>query len=949
MRAKILIGFTLLFVVACTGQCAGEKTALEVDYDSYTLDNGLEVILHEDKSDPIVAVAIVYHVGSNREEKGRTGFAHLFEHMMFQESQHVGQDQLFKKIQDAGGTLNGFTTFDATCYFEIVPKNSLEMVLWLESDRMGYLLSTITRTAFENQQEVVQNEKRQSYDNRPYGHTNYVIHKSLYPDTHPYNWQVIGALEDLQNATGQDVRDFFTKWYGPNNATLVIAGDYDEKQVKKLVDKYFGEIKSSEEVTDREPMNITLAETKRAYHEDNFAKSPELNMVFPTAEEYSKDAYALSILSELLADGKKAPLYKVLVEEQKLAPSVSAFQSSREITGYFRVRVRSFPNKNLSDVERAVFEALERFEKDGFTEKDLARIKAKLETAFYNGISSILSKSFNLAFYSEYAGSPGFITQDLQNSLDVTREDIMRVYDAYIKDKPYVLTSFVPKGKTELLAENSEKFPVVEEAIVEMAEKAEKATESMEMAKIPSGFDRTIEPEKGPSPELTLPTIWQEELDNGLKVLGIEHHELPLIRFSLTLEGGMLMDQMDEVGVANLMTDIMMEGTKSKTPIELEEAIDGLGSSIRMYTTKTSIVIQANMLASKFDETYALVEEILLEPRWDEKEFARIKDETIENINRRKANPSVIASQVFDKLLYGKGHILANSTLGTAETVAQITIDDQKNYYEECFSPSVAHVSIAGDISKSKAMKAFKSLGGKWAAKEVEFTKYENPPELAKSTLYFVDVPKAKQSQIRIGYLALPQTHPDYYPAYVMNYKLGGSFNGFLNLILREEKGYTYGARSGFSGTHYPGPFTASSGVRSNATFESMVIFKDELTKYRETISEEDLQFTKNALIQSNARRFETLGALMGMLNTIATYNRPVDYIKHQEAIVRNMTREDHNKLAQKYLNPARMIYLVVGDAETQLAKLRKLGLGEPVLLDKDGNRIGEVKVTLMQ
>ncbi len=333
------------------------------------------MILHEDKSDPIVSVAILYHVGSNREEKGRTGFAHLFEHMLFQESQHVGQDQFFRKIQGAGGELNGGTSFDYTIYFEIVPKNALEMCLWLEADRMGYLLPTVTTEAFANQQEVVQNEKRQRVDNVPYGHTNYVIHKSLFPEDHPYNWQVIGSFEDLKNATLADVRQFFVKWYGPNNATLVIAGDYDKAQTKQWVEKYFGELKPA--APEPKPTPVTLDKTKRAFHEDNFARSPELTMSFPTVQQYHKDAYALDLLADLLSDGKKAPLYKVIVEEKKLAPSAPAFQQSLEVTGYFQFRARAFPDKSLTEAEKAMHEALARFEKEGFTDRDLARIKPK--------------------------------------------------------------------------------------------------------------------------------------------------------------------------------------------------------------------------------------------------------------------------------------------------------------------------------------------------------------------------------------------------------------------------------------------------------------------------------------------------------------------------------------------------------------------------------------------
>ncbi|MFQ5771177.1 MAG: M16 family metallopeptidase, partial [bacterium] len=828
--------------------------------------------MHEDRSDPIAAVAILYHVGSNREEKGHTGFAHLFEHMLFQESQHVGQDQFFKKIQGAGGTLNGFTSFDRTGYFEIVPNNALEMALWLESDRMGFLLPTVTHEALLNQQDVVQNEKRQGVDNRPYGHTNYVIHKLLFPEGHPYNWQVIGSFEDLQNATIEDVHNFFKKWYGPTNATLVVAGDFDVTQTKAWIEKYFGEIKAYQKVGDPKPVPVKLSETKRAFHEDNFARSPELNMVFPTIQFYTKDSYALNLLADLLADGKKAPLYKVIVEEKKLAPSVSAYNRSMEISGYLRIRIRAFPDKNLTKVEKAIFEAFDRFETDGFTEQDLNRIKAQTETNFYNGIASILNKAFQLASYNEYAGSPEFITRDIQNTLSVTKEVIWRVYNEYIKGKNYVLTSFVPKEKTDLVAENSERFPVVEEAIEKagVAELAQKEVKEAKIEKIPSNFDRSIEPAKGPAPEIKLPNIWTHTYKNGLRIYGIEHSELPLVQFSLTLKGGLLLDDMDKVGVANLITDVMMEGTKNKTPLELEEAIEELGARISMYTTDEEIVIQANTLAAKLDKTYGLFEEILLEPRWDQKEFDRITKETIENINRRNVNPAVVASNVYRKLLYGNDNILCNSTLGTPQSVAKINIADLQHYYEKNFSPSVSYVAIAGNISKERAIKLFSPLEQKWAAKEVQFPEYPIPSPVTKSTLYFVDVPKAKQSQIRIGYLALPHTHPDYFAATVMNYKLGGSFNGILNLILREEKGFTYGARSRFSGSYYPGPFTASSAVRSNATFESMQIFKDEITKYHQGLSDEDLTFTKSALIQSNARRFETLSALRGLLNEIA-------------------------------------------------------------------------------
>jgi zinc protease len=900
----------------------------------YTLDNGLEVILHEDRSDPITAVALLFHVGSNREVKGRTGFAHLFEHMMFQESQHVGQDQFFKKIQQAGGTLNGGTSRDSTIYYEVIPKNALEMALWLEADRLGFLRSTITQESFINQQGVVQNEKRQRVDNRPYGYTSYIISKLLYPDEHPYNWQVIGSMEDLASAALEDVHTFHKKWYRPNNCTLVVAGDFDKKLTQAWIEKYFGEIESGDKVDDPKSMPVTLDNIKLAFHEDNFAKSPELNMVIPTVEEYHPDSYALSFLGQLMSYGKKAPMYKVIVEEKKLAPRASGYQMSSEIAGEFRIRIRTFPNKNLNDVRAAIFESFQKFETESFTEQDVERIKAGIETGFYNGLSSILGKSFQLASYNEYAGSPDYLTTDLERIQAVTKEDILRVYEKYIKDKSYIMTSFVPKGQTSLVVEGSERFPIVEEAILAKEKPSAAKAGEFKAEPIPSSFDRSVEPTQGPDPEITLPVVWQDKLDNGLKLFGIEHRELPLVRFSLTIRGGQLLDDINRIGVANLMSDIMMEGTKNKTPVELEEAIDELGASIYMFTGRESIGISANCLTSKFPEVYKLVEEILLEPRWDEKEFNRIKRETLETIHRNSANPSSISFNVFNRLVYGEKHIFGYSTLGTQESVEAISLENLKSYYTNYFSPSLTHIAIVGDISQKQAVQTFEALEEKWAAMDVAIPEYPISAPRTKAGVYFVDVPNAKQSMIRIGNLGLAYTEPDYYPAYVMNYKLGGSFNSIVNMILREEKGYTYGARTSFGGSRIPGTFSASSSVQSRVTLESVQIFKDSMTGYREGISDEDLEFTTNALVKSNARRFETLGNLLGMLNSIANYDLPVDYIKNRENIARNMTFERHKELAQRYINPDKMIYLVVGDAATQMKPLAQLGFGKPVLIE---------------
>ena len=940
---SVVVVFALVIIsfISCKQeQKSGSKLAVE--FEKYELDNGLQVVLHQDKSDPIVSLAIQYGVGSNREKTGRTGFAHLFEHMLFQESENVPQDQFFKKIQDAGGTLNGGTWKDGTIYYEIVPNNALEKIMWLESDRMGFLINTVTESAFYNQQEVVQNEKRQRVDNNPYGHTGWVLDKAIYPEGHPYNWQVIGELVDLQSATIDDVKEFYDKYYGPNNATLVIAGDFEKEDTKALVEKYFGEIKRRQEVSKMVPQPVILNETKRLYHEDNFATTAQLNMVWPTLEQYTDDAYALDFLGQLLANGKKAPLYKVLVKEKELTARTNAWNNSQEVAGTFRINITANDGKNLAEIEDAIFEGFKKFELDGVLDKDVERIKASQETDFYNGISSVLGKSFQLAQYNVFAGDPGFITQDIENIKAVTKEDVMRVYNTYIKDKPYVITSFVPKGKLDLAAKDSQIAAVVEEEIKDNVDVTVQDADD-EVVKTASNFDRSIEPDGGETPKLSIPEAWTARLSNNMKVYGIEQTELPLVNFSLVIDGGHLLDSFEKNGVANLMTDILMEGTATKTPEQLEEEIELLGATINMFTGNEAITIRGNTLVRNFDKTMDLIEEILLEPRWDEEELKRIKLSTINGIKRSAANPNIVARNVGNKLLYGEKHIFAYPTSGTVASVESITMDDLKAFYNKNFSPSISKFHIVGNINKEKTLTVLSDLESKWASKDVVIPTYEMNGDRDKSSLYFVDIPNAKQSVINIGYLSMARTDPDYFPATVMNYKLGGSFSGNVNLILREEKGYTYGARTGFSGTKIKGAFSASSSVRTNTTFESVNIFKEEIEKYKEGISKEDLDFTKNALIKSNARRFETQGALLGMLQNISNYNLASDYIAGEEKIISEMTLEQHRALANKYLNPTKMGYLVIGDAATQFEKFKNTGFDEVILLDKDAK---EVKLT---
>ena len=515
-------------------------------------------------------------------------------------------------------------------------------------------------------------------------------------------------------------------------------------------------------------------------------------------------------------------------------------------------------------------------------------------------------------------------------------------HEKYVKGKNFVMTSFVPKGQLELAVEGTEMAQVDEEKIVAMSEepKTEKLESKEEILQTPSLIDRSVQPPLGNPPNLNVPKTWSKQLDNGIKVLGITQTEVPLVDFFIAIDGGHALDDLNKSGVAYLMASLMNEGTATKTPEDLEEEIELLGSSIGIRATNESVYISGNTLKRNLAKTMALTEEMLLQPRWDEKEFQRIKTNTINGIKRRLADPESIADNAFDLVLYGQYHPLGQTYYGTVETIEAITLDEVKEFYNHYIVPSLARVLVVGDVTQKETEKVLQNLATNWTSKEVQLPAYTLPKQSETSTLYFVDVPDAKQSIIQIGNLALKRTDPDYEAVQVMNYKLGGAFNGNLNMILREEKGFTYGARSGFSGSELVAQFTISTSVRSNATLESVQIIRDEIDKYKQGITPGDLEFTKNALLKSNALRFETHNELLNLLFEMSKYNLPTNYIEQEEDIIRNMTLEEHKALANKYLDIDKMIYVIVGDAKTQFELLKTIGFDEVKLLDKTGNEI---------
>lgn len=931
---KIFAVLTLLFIsTACNKAPAPVTDKLKISYEKYVMPNGLQVILSTDHSDPIISYAIMYHVGSSREVPGKTGFAHLFEHLLFGGSENVAPGTFDRILEGVGGTNNGFTERDITTYYEMFPRNALKKVLWMESDRMGFFINSITQKTLAVQQNVVSNEKRQREDNTPYGFTDYVIDKNLYPSDHPYNWEVIGEMADLRNASLADVKAYYEHFYGPNNATLVLAGDFNPDSAKVLINKYFSEIKSHGEVAKRSAMVPTLDKTVKLYHEDNFANVPEITLVWPAPQAYQKDSYALDFLAKILADGKKAPLYKVLVKEKKLTSRTSARNNSSELAGEFTITIRANEGKTLKEIEAAVDEAFNRFETDGITEKDIERVKASSEKSFYEGITSVFDKSIQLAFYNTYLNDPGFIEKDIENIKAVTLNDVKMVYDKYIKGKPHVITSFVPKGKTDEIADNSIDAGVKEENIKEASQVAIAPTAEEKIVKMTSTFDRTVEPPDGKAPEVNAPAVWKATLSNGIQVYGIENKELPLVELSLVINGGVQQDKIELPGVAGMVASVLPQGTKKKTPEELEEEIELLGSSINVGAGREEMTVNASALSRNFERTTALLKEILLEPRWDTTEFSLAQSRTLNNIIQSEAQPRIVASLLFNKLLYGTDNIFGYNSRGTKESIGKITMSDLKNYYDNNFSPSSSRILVAGNVTKDQVLTALKPLETEWKPKEVKLNTYPTPTSPEKSQIYFVDIPGSRQSIIYVGYLALSRNDPDYVKADFVNYKLGGAFSSILNMILREEKGYTYGASSFFQEMKVKAPFIAATSVRTDATFESVKIIKDEMGKYRNGVNEKDLQFIKNAMILSNALRYETNGSLVGMLATMSKYGLPDDFIKEEENVIKNMTIEDHKTITDKYIDPDKMYYVIVGDAATQLKPLEKIGFGKPVLI----------------
>lgn len=932
-RLTSLAAATMLLLTACNTTEPG----ISLPFEQYTLDNGLKVVLHQDHSDPIVAVAIQYHVGSGREKPGRTGFAHFFEHMLFQRSENLPRNAFFQKIARLGGDFNGSTNADGTNYYETVPRDALEKVLWMESDRMGFFINTVTQGGLEREIDIVSNEKRQNYDSQPYGQSSIIIAKEFYPQGHPYSWTTIGEIEDLRNATIDDVKEFYSTYYVPSNATLVISGDFDNALAKELVDKYFAEIPNPHKVEVPKPQPVTLEASKYVMWEDAYARLPQITSVYPTVEQYHPDSYVVSAFTTLFAQGKNSPLYKVIVDEKKLASNVSAYSMSREVAGQAQISVRTHDGINLNDVYGAIKEAFEKFEKEGVNPQELEKYKVMTEVNMYNRLSSIMGKAIMMARDNEFSGTPDKSIKDLEIIRNITAEQVMEVYDKYFKNKEHLVLSMVPRGQASLAVEGSRMAEVTLEKVEDQQMKSQggKIIDDPYERSV-SKIDRSIEPGYLPNtPTINLPQIWNTKLSNGMEVYGITQSELPVVELNITLKGGLVTDPEGMEGLSYLNARLMNEGTALKTAEELESAMGLLGARIRVSSGIEQMSIDISALKRNLPQIIELTREIMLSPRFDEDALERIKQETLQSLRQASADPRMIARNTRDRLLYGETGTLARSYTGTPESIAGITIDDIKNHYNSYFSPDIAAVNVAGDILQEECAEVLAQLAGEWTPKETVLPQPIQGIPAKGGQIYFVDNPGSPQSMIYVSKQGISYGDSDFYPAYIANYRLGNGSQGMLFDVLRLQKGYTYGAYSSFDGGALYNNFTAYSSVQASTTPDALATFRDLITNYPAVYTQEMLDETRNSLRKSMASSFETLGSLTGLLQNISYYKLPLDYVKQQEEMLAGMTVEQAREMIEKHMRAGDMVFIVVGDAKTQLKPLEKLGLGKPILVAK--------------
>ena len=927
MRIKQIFAglFATVLLLSATGlaQKSGDKLP-PLKLKEFQLKNGLKVLLHEDRSTPIVSVGLWYHVGSKNEVEGRTGFAHLFEHMMFQGSKNYNADY-FTPLQEVGASINGTTNVDRTWYFETVPSNFLELALFMEADRLGGLLEAMTQEKLDNQRDVVKNERRQRVDNQPYGTAFEKIAQIMYPKPHPYNWTTIGSLEDLQAASMDDVKSFFRQYYVPNNTILILSGDFDEKQARGWIDKYFGGLSNGEPIKRPNPTQPKLEKEIRTTVEDSVPVSRRY-YAWHGVRAYAPDEPALDFLSFILSNGRTSRLQSNLVYGKEIAQSVFAGSGTNEIAGVFQIQATARPGKSLDDIEKEIDAEIARIQATPPTAEEMSRALNSIESQTVFGMQTVLGKAGQMATFAGYLGKPNWFQADLDRYRAVTAADVQRVAKGYLTPNRLVMT-YVPRSG------EASRGPRAADRTTTAASNGKKddPTIAEQAAKLPKG---------GPDPKFSLPRIEKTKLSNGIDLWMVEQHELPIVSMNMVFGTGSSNEPSDRTGVAGLTSQMLDDGTASRSAADIANQLQSIGANIDAGSGWDSTTVSLQTLTKNLEKGLEIYADVIRHPSFPANELESLRGRLLVGLRQQRANPNAISNVVYNKVLYGDH---AYGRTNTEATVKAITRDDITAYYGSTYQPGNATLIVVGSFDKAalkgQVEKAFGSWkGGNGSAKDLGV-----PKPLEKAGIYLVDRPNSAQSVVSIGHVGIDRGNPDYFPVVVMNSILGAGFTSRINMNLREDKGYTYGARSGFVFRRGAGPFSAGGDIQTAVTKEAIVELIKELNDIRggRPVTQKELDYNKQSLIRRFPAGFETVGQISNQLSNLVVYGLPDTYFNDYISKVNAVTIADVDRVAKKYLDPSRMAIVIVGDRKVIEAGLKELG--HPItILDTEGRPVSD-------
>jgi zinc protease len=872
--------------------------------------------VHEDHKAPIVAVNLWYHVASKNEKPGKTGFAHLFEHLMFTGSEHFkgsgDQRAFFQAMEQIGATdLNGTTSNDRTDFFENVPKNALDVALWIESDRMGHLLGSIDQNRLDTQRGVVQNEKRQG-ENQPYGVTEELLTKGTAPVGHPYSWTVIGSMEDLNAASLDDVKSWFTNYYGAANAVLVLAGDIDPATALQKAKYYFEDIPSGPPVARYETWIPKIPGTRREKVSDHVPQA-RIYKVWNVPPYGDADNVYLALASDVLVSSKSSRLYKRLVYDDQTATSVSASVDPNEISGQFQIVATARPGEDLAKVEKAIDEEVARFLAEGPTAEELQRVKAGKIAGFVRGIERIGGfggKSDVLAMNQTFRGRPDFFNVTLKYTREATAQDVLRAAKQWLNEDVYILEVHpYPKYET-----------------------------------VKSNVDRSKLPTPGADPEVKFPAFQRATLSNGLKIILAERHSILLVSFNLQLDAGYAADQFAIPGTAKLTMQMIDEGTARRTALQISDELHLLGANLSAGSGLDSSSVDLSTLTSTLDPALDIYADVILNPVFPEADFKRLQKQLLAAIQREKVEPFGMALRVFPGLLYGKGHAYGNPLTGsgTQASISKLTQADLQKFHDTWFKANNATLMIVGDTTLKEITPRLERLFASWKTGQMPTKNLATVEHQKKSAVYLIDRPDSIQSVILAGHVGLPKSNPDEIAIETMNVVLGGAFTSRVNMNLREDKHWAYGAGTVVLAARGQGPFVAYAPVQTDKTKESMMELNKELHGIlgSRPITAEELTTAQKNETLALPGSWETLDSVGSSIGEIVSFGLPDDYYTTYPDKVRALSINDLTNAARKVVHPDQLVWVVVGDRSKIEPGIRDLGWGDIHLLDADGEPV---------